>query len=188
MPSKDQRGFTIVEVVMVVFIIAILSFAIFPSITAIERSQKAMGFRNALESVAQKARNEAIHNNRATQLKFDTEGRIGWDYAEEAVTESQTANAPDIELGAVRDPVDPTPTTEFTGYQLANDSVSKSDWLVGFYPDGSADRAYLEFTMDGQTFVLAVNPESGSSAVVQSTIDDQEETQWKAGEVERRVG
>lgn len=173
---------------MVVFIIAILSFAIYPSITAIERSQKALGFRNSLESVAQNARNEAIHNNRATQIKFDNDGRIGWDYAEEAVTDAQTANEPEIELGSVRDGITPTETTEFSGYQLTGATVTQSDWKVGFYPDGSADRAYLEFTMDGQSYVLTVNPESGSSAIVQSTISEQEKHEWPAGEIERRVG
>lgn len=181
-----NRGFTIVEVTLVVVIIAVVASAVFPSIAAIQRSQAAIGFRQALESVAQKARTQAIQQNRATKILLNNEGQVGWDYAEEAISETDTTE--ELELGQVRDPVQPTATTEFTIFEVNREDVNQGDWEVGFFPDGTADRAYLEFTMDDETFVLIVNPNSGSTRVIRGTIDEQTSNEWDAGEIERRVG
>lgn len=189
---KLNRGFTIVEVVLVMVIIAIVASMIMPSFQAIQRSQAATGFRQGLESVAQKARTRAIRENRATHILFDSNGSIGWDFIEEAAVDPQTGESTgtetELELGQVRDPVQPTATTSFSTYELNREDVDQTDWQVGFFPDGSADRAYLEFTMDDQTFVLIVNNRSGSTRVVQGTIEDQTDDEWEAGEIERRVG
>ncbi len=185
-----RRGFTIVEVSTVIFLIILLAATVYPSIGAIQRSQAAIGFRQSVESIAQKARTEAIRQNRATALKFNADGQIGWDFIEDQ-TEEQIANGADsdeLELGAVRDAIQPTPTTEMLTYELNRQDVSRDEWQVGFYPDGSADRAYLEFTQDDQTFLLIVNPQSGSTRIIQGTLSEQAEEVWEAGEIEQRVG
>lgn len=187
---KRTRGFTIVDVVMVVFLITLLASTVYPAIGAIQKSQAAIGFRQSIESVAQKARTEAIQQNRATALRFNADGQIGWDFIEE-LTEEQVANGEEtdeLELGAVRDAIQPTDTTEFLTFELDRENVTREEWQVGFYPDGTADRGFLEFTQDDQTFVLIVNPESGSTRVSPGTLSEQEEDEWPAGEIEQRVG
>jgi len=185
-----QRGFSIVEVSIVVFLIIMLTSIVAPSLGAMMRGQAAIGFRQELESVAQRARTQAMRQNRATVIKFNIDGQIGWDFLEEATTDEQIAQDEDdnFELGQVRNGVAPTETTSFTTYELNRENVSQNEWQVGFYPDGTADRAYLEFTMDNQTFVLIVNPTTGTTRVSEGTINDQEEDEWPAGEIEQRVG
>jgi Tfp pilus assembly protein FimT len=185
-----QRGFSIVEVSIVVFLIIMLTSIVAPSLGAILRGQAAIGFRQELESVAQRARTQAITNNRATVIKFNVDGQIGWDFLEEPVTDEQITrddNA-NVGLGEVRNAVSPTANTSFDVYQLNKEDVQQSDWQVGFYPDGTADRAYLQFTMDDQTFVFVISPSSGTTRVIESTINDQAEQEWPAGEIEQRVG
>ncbi len=185
-----RRGFSIVEVSIVVFLIIMLTSIFAPSLGAMMRGQAAIGFRQELESVAQRARTEAIRQNRATVVKFNTNGQIGWDFLEEATTDqqiNQDANA-NVELGQVRNAISPTSDTAFATYELNKENVQQSEWQVGFYPDGTADRAFLEFTMGDLTYVFVVNPQSGSTRVIQSTISDQEEDEWPAGEIEQRVG
>lgn len=184
-----KRGFTIVEVSIVIFMIILLTSIVAPSLNSQQKSQAAIGIRQNFESVAQVARTQAIRQNRATVLKFNNEGQIGWDFLEEATTEDQIAQDEDanVQLGEVRNGVSPTSTTTFEQYQLNLEDVQQSEWLVGFYPDGTADKAYLQFTMDDQTFLFTVDPESGTTKVIQSTINDQEESEWPAGEIEQRV-
>ncbi|MFM9873600.1 MAG: Tfp pilus assembly protein FimT/FimU [Fimbriimonadaceae bacterium] len=185
-----RRGFTIVEVSIVIFMIILLTSIVAPSLHSLQRSQSDIGFRQNFESVAQVARSQAMRQNRATVLKFNNDGQIGWDFLEDPATEQQQTqddNA-NIQLGEVRNGVSPTDETTFDTYQLNNEDVQQSEWQVGFYPDGTADNAVLQFTMGDQTFLFSVNPQSGSTTVRQGTIDDQTEYEWPAGEIEQRVG
>jgi len=191
---KRNRGFTFVEMVLVIIMVIMFSAIVFPSVIAVQRSQSASGFRIGLENVAQIARRQAVLQNRATVLKFGSNNEIGWDYVEDPVetdtqsTNSNTQQEDAIELGQVRNGISLVENTEFTGYRRNELDESQSEWQVGFFPDGTADRAVAEFTQDGKSYILIISPLNGASNIVEGTLDDYEGEGWEAGEIERRVG
>lgn len=191
---KRNRGFTFVEMVLVIIMIIMFSVIVFPSVIAVQRSQAASGFRIGLENVAQIARRQAVLQNRATVLKFGSDNQIGWDYVEEPTetdtqSENRTVQEEDsLELGQVRNGISTVENTEFTKFRRNKLDESQSEWQVGFFPDGTADRAVAEFTQDGRSYLLIISPLNGASSVVEGTLDDYEGEGWEAGEIERRVG
>jgi Tfp pilus assembly protein FimT len=182
-----QRGITIVDMVMVMFIITVITAIVTPSLAAIIRSQSDLSFRVGLESLAQKARAIAIREQRATSLTIDNEGRIGWDYAEDARTDDQANDEDNLGLGEVRDPLSFPQSTEFREFQLNSESVSQDEWQVKFFPDGTADQAVAEFAQNEFVHLFTIQSATGATKVTPGNIDDLEETRWEAGQIEQRI-
>lgn len=189
-----RRGFTFLEISVVVFLIILLSSLVLPSTVAVLRSQQALDFRVNLSALMQEARRQALESGRATTVRFGTENTVGWEFLddpdENATTdeeldreEERTIDQPDGLQQVVR----PTESVSFTQFELDRETVDEANWRVGFYPDGTSDQAILEFEQDGQAFVLVVDPKSGIAKLQLGRRDEIEETEWEAGELERRI-
>lgn len=191
--AKRNRGYTIVEMALVVIIIATVAAIAIPSMSAVQRGQSASSFRVGLENVIQTARQQAARQNRVTVVKFNSDNEFGWDFVEDQLeSESESSANQDqdnIELGQVRDGISIPQSTEFVEFRRNKTTENQSDWQVMFMPDGTAERAVAEFTQDGKSYLLIVYPKSGASEVREGTMNDYEEDDsWDAGELEQRVG
>lgn len=189
MNLRTARAFTFIEISVVVFLIILLSFLVLPSIVAAQRSQRAVNFRLELSNLMQEARRQALQQNRATVVRFASDGRLGWTFLDPRPDGAQEPQNPgeDIQDG-LRGLLSPAERTSFAAYRVGRADTNQSDWEAAFYPNGSSDRASLEFEQDGQAWTLTIDPDQGTAAVVRGTLQDIEENTWPAGEVERRVG
>lgn len=189
---KRNRGFTIVEMSVVTIMVILFAAIVFPSVVAVQRSQAASGFRIGLENTVQIARRQAASQNRATVMKFGNDNELGWDFAEDPLEssseDSTTADEDDVELGQVRNGISLPENTEFIEFKRNKQTENQTEWQVKFLPDGTAERAVAEFTQDGKSYILIINPANGSSEVREGTMDDYDDEGWQAGEIEQRVG
>lgn len=190
-----RRGFTFIEMIVVIFMLMLFTAMVYPSVTAVLRSQAASNYRTELITLTQKAREQALRTRRATVVKFDNAGRLGWDFAQDEITDVQGnplrstgAEEQQLELGALRDPIDAPVGTDFHSYRVGRADVSQADFAARFYPDGTADRAYMELSQNGRIFLLAIDPTNGNAELREETLNEQTEDEWDAGELEQRVG
>ena len=175
---------------MVIFLIILLASMVLPSLVAVIKSQDAAAFRLGVVSLMQQARKEAIQQNRAMTVRFDGDA-LGYQVAQgderedDATPQLGTAADENIALsGRLR----PYPGTRFTAFEISRESVAQDEFQVTFYPDGSADRAFMQFEIDEQAYLLSVDPMLGLTRLRPGRLEEVEDTTWEAGELERRVG
>ncbi len=192
---RTRRGFTFIEMIVVVFLLTLLTAMVYPSVTAALRSQAQSNFRTELVTLTQRAREQALRSRRATVVKFDTSGRLGWDYAQDEYVDAQGnplrstgEEEIQLELGSLRDIVNAPEGTEYHVFRSNLANVSQTEFEVRFYPDGTADRGYIEFSQNERVFLLAIDPVTGNAVIREETLNEQSEDEWDAGELEQRVG
>lgn len=179
----NRRGFTFVEMSVVVSLIALLATAILPRILAVQKSQTDTAFRVGLARLVQVARNEAVARKTTVELAIDG-NQIGWQIPEDSATGTESSEEATGLQGAISLPEG----GELADFQLAFEDVEEDEWSVGFYPDGTSDEAAIAFTLAGREWLLRIDGETGTGRVTTGTIDDVADDSWEAGDLEQRGG
>lgn len=179
----NRRGFTFVEMSVVVSLIALLATAILPRILAVQKSQTDTAFRVGLARLVQVARNEAVARKTTVELAVDGD-QIGWQIPEDSATDTESSEEATGLQGAISLP----DGGELADFQLAFEDVEEDEWSVGFYPDGTSDEAAVAFTLAGREWLLRIDGETGTGRVTTGTIDDVADDSWEAGDLEQRGG
>ena len=173
----NRRGFTLIEVAVVITLIAILATLVVPSVFAAKRSQDAQAVRQDVFGFFAAARVEAIGSGRIVVVRFENSGSQLVAESFDPVTEQQ------VELRVYEVPDFVTPESFLLGDEL----VSSVEWEVRFYPDGSCDDAEFEL-LDGSLVVLVtLDPATGRVTVGEDTEEDEVDEFWPAGELEIRA-
>ena len=173
----NRRGFTLIEVAVVITLVAILATLVLPSIVAAKRSQDAMSVRQDVFGFFAAARVEAIGLGRIVVVRFDNSGSQLVAESVDPATEQQE----ELLLYDVPDFVTPE------SFVLGDEVVSSVEWEVRFYPDGSCDAAEFEL-LDGSLVVLVVlDPATGLVTVGEELEEDEADEFWPAGELEIRA-
>ena len=173
----NRRGFTLIEVAVVITLVAILATLVLPSVVAAKRSQDAMSVRQDVFGFFAAARVEAIGLGRIVVVRFDNSGSQLVAESVDPATEQQE----ELLLYDVPDFVTPE------SFVLGDEVVSSVEWEVRFYPDGSCDAAEFEL-LDGSLVVLVVlDPATGLVTVGEELEEDEADEFWPAGELEIRA-
>lgn len=182
-----RRGYSIVEFSAVIFIIVLIGTITIPRLTAARQSQEAVGFRLGLVNLALSAREHALEQKQTVSLTFNEQGGLSWAPVEDELdSDGSTLSTDEAERRQAQRTVDLPAGVQFTVYRRFGEDIDQSSWRCDFYPDGTSDRATLEFEQDGRAFFYLVEPDRGSPVLNEGRIDDQPLERWDAGEIELR--
>lgn len=174
----NRRGFTLIELSVVIVLIALFAAVIMPKLIVVKNSQEAAAFRTDITRFFREARESSITSRRVVEVRY-TSG--AWDMvrmpgeAEDA--EEQSIKRLEMPDGA-----------EATNFRLQNRDVSGDEFLVRCFPDGTTSDASLEWGNGEETYVLKVNGNSGNVTMARGSIEDEADPTWPAGEIEKRAG
>jgi len=172
----SKRGFTLIELMVVIAVLSLMAALVVPNLIARERSQAARDFFSALPRLAAQARLSAIQQQATTRMTYDSASRrivvelepVG----PEEGRELASAPVPDgIEPGNMR-----------TG----NENSGSSDWQLRFYADGRSDGGGAEWNDAGRQRALIVDRD-GISRMLEGNLPEAREERWPAGDYERRA-
>lgn len=195
---KRERGFTLIELGVVILILILFSALTVPSIVNEQRSRDANLFIGALPRFASQAREAAINRQRTVKLVYD-ESQSQLQMIEEALPSNvqapiNTFNPNDNTKNRQQDPSDQETTlgtlqvpygVSVRDFQLKGDASSAADWQLEFFTDGKSLGGGLEVDDAGRAWSLTVS-KYGIIELQQGNLPQQPENQWTAGDYEHR--
>ena len=174
-PSR-RRGFTMAEVIVVVFIITLLAALIVPNFANQQKSLKHREFFSALSRFCIDARENAISEKKTLKVTLDS-GQNAFVLSEVVDDEEQQRKSLELPEGME--------TQDFTAN---GQESSSSDWDVEFRPDGTTSGGGIELDDSGRIRSLVVKPD-GSVQINEGAAEPEASDQrWEAGETEKRCG
>jgi type II secretory pathway pseudopilin PulG len=167
---KRARGFTYIEVLVVILITLLLAALVMPNLIARKRSRDEWSFRTHLRSLGKDARSRAIEIGRMVSLSFDkTKNEVQVIEIDINGAEKQT------QALAVPDWLTPE---RFVADQ--NESIGDS-WRVPFYSDGASSGGGIEFKSDQGSWSLVVSPLDQTIKDLDGPMPDFTYETWPAG-------
>lgn len=178
-----QRGFTLMELMIVVVIIAVMMAVILPSLRGVAENNRLRGSVRELMSLMKYARSEAVFNARTTEVFLDTEKRQYW----------LDLRTPDPKTGKYnpkgkRTTMERKRTLENDVWFPLVSNVQDSNVLdngiiaVDFYPDGSASPCLI--TVGNSKNVNYTLEVLKSTGMIEMNQGDAEAVQEKKGSFE----
>lgn len=167
-----QRGFTLMELMIVVVIIAVMMAVILPSLRGVAENNRLRGSVRELMSLMKYARSEAVFNARTTEVFLDTEKRQYW----------LDLRTPDPKTGKYnpkgkRTTMERKRTLEndvwFGNVEAQNNNIIDGGIIaIDFYPDGSASPSLITVKNTKEVnYTLEVLKSTGMIEMNQGDVD-----------------
>lgn len=173
--NKETRGFTLVEMMAVVTVLAILAAAVVPLIAHWQAGDDYRAFPGRLMNLIGNAKADAIAQKQPRSVGYDEstgDFRVFWtdpDTSQEQ--EGKRLSVPsDYELGRL---------------VLNNIDTTPQDWRLTFYPDGTADKAGIELRDQDRYLSVSVDT-AGPATMTREALPEASESRWSAGDNEVR--
>ena len=171
-----NRGFTLIEAMVVVVVIGLLAAEITPRAVSFIDGQQVKSFESRLESMASIGRERAIALRQTVDLQYDSTSTSFQLHSTGSTGNDQT-------LGSLTVPNGLQPSRFLAGTQ---DSDATS-WKLNFYPDGSSDGGGVQFDEQSLTVSLLVDADTGTSDILQNQLPDTSTLSWQAGDIIHRA-
>lgn len=170
--ANRRRGFTLIEMSIVITLVALFASFVLPNLVASRNSQRERSFVSGLKRLVADARERAISDNQTLHLGIDG-NRL-------SVTKDGDAKGKGDEVVGL-DLIDSATTGRF---QTNGQDMSSTDWDLRFYPDGTSDQGGVE--IDVSQDVYALNVTAKAIGTVDDQLTDPTTLQWQAGTYETR--
>ncbi|MBC7807667.1 MAG: type II secretion system protein [Akkermansiaceae bacterium] len=173
-----RRGYTLIEMIVVITILALMAALIIPNFLAMKRSRDIRDAEAALIRLPAEARIEAQRSGSPVTIRVEGEGLV--------LDRSATAEEPDpVEVKRLKLP----DGIRLDAARSGTETTDLSSWQWVVYPDGSAESAGLEF-VEGDSarhsLMLPAKPGESSRWLEGGLPQEDESGRWTAGELEQR--
>lgn len=172
--ARGRRGFSLIELSVVVLVLAMLAATVVPRLVALRRGDEVRRFKMKLPALIGEARSRAISSGETAVVQLQaSENRFGLaSGAESSESQAKTISLPgDAAVQKTR---------------IGRTEGEASDWEIRFFPDGTCQGGAIEFRIDGSILTLVVDGRSGRAQWTEGGIPPIEDEEWAAGELEIR--
>ncbi len=169
---KIRRGYTLVEMSVVVMIIALLAAAVVPNLVSLKTGRELRQFRTDLRQLAAQARESAISTGAELEMSFASGQFTIQSPATDSTVQPKQLAVPDA-----------VTTNRF---ELAGADAAEGDWKLRFYPDGTTDGGGVELREGQDAFALQIK-KNGETTLIDGALPDATTDRWQAGEHEQRL-
>lgn len=168
-----RRAFTLVELIVVLFVLVLLTTAVVPSVVALQRSRRLKSLEARVVRLPLQARNAAARSGTPVRLRVDGDAlvldRAPLNGAPEEIT--RVALGTSLQVEDVR-----------TGGLSAN----TDSWQWTVYPDGSAEDGGVQFVERSARKALVLSSD-GRAQWVTGDLPDRSRDRWPAGQLQSRT-
>lgn len=168
-----RRGFTLIELSVVIVILAMFAAAVVPNLARTVTSSQDRSYRQSLLTLVQKAHTEAIMRGQTVSLSVAESGAL------------QIAVQQDDQQEVIRQ-VDANDGQEIAKFMLKGEEVADSDWIVQFYADGKCDGGGFQVGQGNAAFSYQIRRSDGRVRLNSGELDvnNDPESEWEAGQFE----
>ncbi len=166
----NRRGFTLVEMLVVVVVLSMIAAVVTPSLVSMKASSDRRSLISAIRTVAADARERAISSARMTQVSYDESSRQL--RIEQVQDDGTTQTLKNVQL---------TTDLEPQRYQLEGKDATAGDFKLTFAPNGHSNGGGIEFT----GFSILVN-QNGNYRFIDGPLPQAQDEKWQAGDLEQR--
>lgn len=212
--THSRGGFTLIEMMVIVVLLAMFSAMVAPNLVAMRDSQQRRAFYTGAADLAGLARELAISTTSTVYLQADSSGNaLVLKREDESSTYQNTANG--VGTGSsgtavINGRVQSTRTTtnigtnaadhandttvksvpliagiQFGNFQLAGSSSDSGNWKLHFYADGTSDGGGFELVDRRETRSVVINTRGGCQ-LTDGTLPDTSQDRWAAGDYVHR--
>ena len=172
-PSPKRPGYTLIELIVVLFVLLLMTTAVVPRVIALQKSRRLKDVEGRIIRLPAEARNEAVRTGKPVRLRVD---------GADLVLDRVPLNAASEEIKRVN-----------IGTAVQVDSVEQDgrpantgSWQWTVYPDGTAEAGGIQFTEGAARKSLALSSDGGSQWVLGDLPDAAPES-WPAGRLQQRT-
>lgn len=170
--SRKTRGFTLIELIVVLFILVLLTTAIVPRVVALQKSRHLKDVEANVIRLPAEARNEAVRSGAPVQMRIDGAALV----IERAPLGGSPEEVKHVPLG--RD-------LAVSSTETAGQPADTGSWLWTIYPDGSAESGGIEFR-EGAASKSLLLASDGSVRWVSGDLPEGLPEHWPAGVLKTR--
>ena len=170
--NRTARAFTLIELVVILFVLVLITTAIMPRVVALGRSRRVKSLEARVARLPGEARNEAVRSRRPVRLRVDGDALV----VERVPPSGAVEIVQRVGLGGIMQVED--------ARQDGRDADTGS-WQWTVYPDGSADNGGLEFAEGSQERALQLSSD-GSARWLPRGLPDAAPDRWPAGQLRQR--
>jgi len=167
---RNRAGFTLIEMIVVIAVLALISTAIVPSLLSMKATSDRKDTVSGVRRFAAEARERAIENGKETQVIYD--GATKQLQIQDVEADGTATTAKYVQL---LDGIEPQ------RLQLAGKDSNETDFKLTFSPDGHSIGGGVEF----KDFSVLIDS-NGVSQFITGTLPDTTDQQWQAGNLEQR--
>lgn len=164
-----RRGFTLVELSVVIVLMAMFAAAMVPRVATVVTSQARRGYRLNVLRLVNKAHEEAIRTRQTVTVKSDS-----GTFRLSSATESEET---------VIESVEPVNGVEVTHFVQGGNEIGEAEWAMAFYPDGTCDGGSFQFDEGQDSKTVSVRKRDGKVTVTEGDLSNAqpEDIEWDAG-------
>jgi type II secretion system protein H len=167
-----SSGYTLIEICVVVFIIALISSLIVPNLVRAREGQERRDFEAKVFRLASWARETAIQEHKTLALSVSDRSFAVVEETEDGEQDRQSLQMPEgIDTGSMA---------------AEGEDATSNEWRLHFYPDGSSDGGGVELSDNGRIRTLEVKTD-GSLRMIEGNLEENGTKKWSAGEIEKRA-
>ena len=167
-----RPGYTLVELIVVLFILLLMTTAIVPRVIALQKSRRLKDVEARVIRLPAEARNEAVRTAKPVRLRVD-----GADLVLERVPlNGTTEEVKRVALGTV---------IQVDSVEQDGQAANTGSWQWTVYPDGTAEAGGIEFAEGAARKSLALSSDGGSQWVL-GDLPDATPENWPAGRLQQR--
>ena len=165
-----RRGFTFVEMLLVIMVMLLISGLVMPNLVTRKRNRDAWEFRQELRSLGMNAKARATEIGRTVSLSFDKSKNQAQVIELDVNGSEKVTHTLDMPPGLT--------TSRFVGNQ---DEQVGNQWRVPFYSDGNTTGGGIQFQSDDRTWSLVVSPMDETIKDLDGPMPDFTYDTWPAG-------
>jgi prepilin-type N-terminal cleavage/methylation domain-containing protein len=170
-----RRGFTLIEMSVVITVLSVMAALILPNMVAIQRSRELRLLKAQIQRLPQEAKMEARKSNAPIVLRVDADALVmeripvGDEAGDDPVEIRRVALNSDIRAERAR---------------KGQETIDLASWEWRVYPDGSCASTNLEFSEGDLTEALVIETAGDAYWATGDEVDQEQE--WAAGDIETR--
>ncbi len=165
---NSQRGFTLIELVLVLFILGLVLTAVFPKMISFTGGDFKRTSRHLIRTV-QLLMDRAAATNRLYRLHYDLESQQYWATVLESSGEFSKADPILVQRVSLRDPIRLDDVTT-----LRQGKVTEGRAFTQFYPSGLVERTLLHLSKgEDDTVTLIIEPLTGRIKIKEGYVEEQ---------------
>ena len=169
--SKVERGFTLIELALVLFVIGLVLAVTFPKLAGFGRGDLKQATRHLIRTV-QVLVDRAEATKRLYRLNYDLEKQEYWATVLQPVSDEAVEFVP-VGTVLLKRAVLPDPIRFSDVTTLRQGKVTEGEAYTQFYPNGLVERTLFHLTDEkqGETLTLIVQPLTGRVKVLEGYVE-----------------